>query len=72
MRYRDGQLPDPDAPFGASTQDMLTLSVLIAIVIGVCLFLAGRHGNVMWLKVWSVGLLLCSGLYFGAEAIGLV
>lgn len=72
MRYPEGQQPDPNAPFGAATHDMLTLSVLIAIVIGVCLYLAGRHGNVLWLKVWSVGLLVCSGLYFGAETIGLL
>ena len=71
MRYPDGQPPDLDAPFGASTHDMLTLSVVIAIVIGTCLYLVGRHGDVLWLKVWSVGLLACSGLYLGADAFGL-
>ena len=70
MRYPEGQPPDLDAPYGSTMHDMLTLSMLISIVIGVCLYLAGRHGNMMWMKAWSVGLLVCSVVYLGADALG--
>jgi len=72
VRYPDGQLPDPDAPYGATMHDMITLSMVFGIVIGVCLYLAGRHGDVMWMKVWSVALLGLSVAYLGADAVGLV
>lgn len=70
MRYREGQGPDPDAPYGALMHDMLTLSMLIGVVVGVCLLVLGRRGRSLWLTVWSAGLVLCSVLYLGADAIG--
>lgn len=72
MRYPDGEMPDPDAPYGTTMHDMLTLSMVIGIVVGICLYLAARHGNVMWMKVWSLALLGLSVLYLGADASGLI
>ena len=48
---------------------MLTLSIVMAIVIGVALFFLGRHGNIMWLKVWSVLLVILAIAYLIADAI---
>lgn len=70
MRYPEGSPPDQDIPYGESMHSMLTLSMVMAIVIGVCLFLAGRHGNILWLKTWSVGLIACSVLYLLGDWLG--
>ncbi len=72
MRYLEGQAPNPDIPYGASMHDMITLSMVISLIIGVCLFLAGRHGSILWMKVWSVGLILLSSAYLIAQASGLL
>jgi len=44
----------------------------MGIVIAVCLYLAGRHGRVLWMKVWSLCLLFLSIAYLGADATGLI
>jgi len=72
MRYPDGEPPDPDVPYGTTMHDMITLSMVFGIVIGVCLYLVGRHGDVLWMKVWSVCLLALSVGYLGADAVGLI
>ena len=72
MRYPDTGLPDPGSPYGESMHNMLTLSMWMSIVIGILLFIAGRHGNVMWLKVWSIGLIFCSVTYLAGDALGLL
>ena len=63
MRYREGQPPDPDVPYTRNMHDMLLLSVLLAIVIGVILLVAGIKGKKLWLACWSAGLLICSFIY---------
>lgn len=63
MRYLENAPPDPSIPYGESMHDMLTLSMWMSIIIGVVLFIAGRHGNIMWLKAWSAGLVTCSVAY---------
>lgn len=72
MRYPDGAPPDPNVPYGSTMHDMLALSMWIGIIVALCLFVAGRHGNVMWLKAWSVLLLVLSLGYLGADAVGLI
>lgn len=71
MRYPDGVTPDPNAPYGESMHDMLTLSMLLSIVIGVVLFIAARRGNILWMKVWSLGLIGLSVAYLAADWAGL-
>jgi|GEM_PF-733763 len=63
MRYLDGESPNPDLPYSASMHDMITLSMVIALVIGICLFFAGRHGKILWMKVWSIFLVILSIAY---------
>ena len=47
---------------------MLNFTVALALLIGVVLWQLGRRGNVMWLKVWSIGLVLASVAYLLAAA----
>lgn len=72
MRYPIGSPPDPGLPYGESMHDMLTLSMVLSIIIGICLFLAGRHGNILWMKAWSIGLIVCSILYLVGESVGIL
>ncbi len=71
MRYPENAPPNPDIPYGESMHDMLTLSMWMSIIIGIVLFAAGRHGNILWMKVWSIGLIACSVVYLGAEILGI-
>ncbi len=72
MRYLEGQPPNADMPYGESMHDMLTLSMVLSIIIGICLFAAGRHGKIMWMKVWSLGLITCSLLYLLGDQFGVM
>ena len=57
MRYREGQEVDPDNPYPESTQMMLEMSYLMSIPIGLALLWLGIRGRVLYLKVWSIGLM---------------
>ena len=58
MRYREGQQVDPNNPYPESTQMMLQMSYFMSIPIGLILLWLGIRGRVLWLKVWSVGLIV--------------
>ena len=49
---------------------MLNFTVALALVIGIALWWLGRAGKVLWLQVWSVGLVVFSIAYLGAAALG--
>ena len=51
---------------------MLTLSMVLAIVIGTVLYAAGRHGKILWLKVWSIGLVISSLGYLIGDLAGFI
>lgn len=72
MRYRDGELPDPLFPHSESMHHMLTLSMGMSIIIGIVLFILGRRGNILWLKVWSIILIILSVGYLIGDAINLI
>ena len=72
MRYPEGAKPDPNTPYGNSMHDMLSLSMILAIVIGIVLFFAARRGNILWMKVWSLSLILLSVAYLIADWTNLV
>jgi hypothetical protein len=72
MRYRVDTIPNPDLPYGESMHDMLTLSMVLSIVIGLCLYAAGRHGRILWMKVWSVCLIVFSVLYLAGDRMGIL
>ena len=51
---------------------MLNFTVALALAIGVILWWLGRTGRVLWLQVWSVGLVVFSVAYLGAAVLGMV
>lgn len=70
MRYREGEMPDSTAPFGETMHDMLSLTMVLAVAAGIALLLLGLRGRILWLKVWSLGLIGCSLLYLILDALG--
>lgn len=72
MRYLDGQEPNPLYPHSESMHHMLTLSMGMSIIIGIVLFILGRRGNILWLKVWSVILILLSVGYLIGDALNII
>jgi len=51
---------------------MLNFTVALALVIGLGLWWLARRGKVLWLQVWSIGLVVFSAAYLGAAAMGLI
>ena len=49
---------------------MLNFTVALALIIGLALLWLGRRGRVLWLQVWSAGLVLLSIAYLVAAAFG--
>ena len=58
MRYRIGEEVDPDNPFPENTQMVMDMAYALSIPLGLLLLWLGIRGRVLWLKVWSVGLML--------------
>ncbi len=58
MRYREGQEVDPNQPYPESTLMMLDVAYGMSMPVGLILLWMAIKGRVMWLKVWSVGLML--------------
>lgn len=71
MRYKEGEAPDPQFPHTMGMHASLSVSVILAFVIGAILLYLGIRGNVMWLKYWSAALMLASVCYLVADAVGL-
>jgi len=51
---------------------MLNFTVALALVIGLALLWLGRRGRVLWLQVWSIGLVVFSIAYLGAAALDMI
>lgn len=49
---------------------MLNFTVVLALFIGIVLWWLGRVGKVIWLQVWSIGLVVFSIAYLVAAALG--
>ena len=58
MRYREGQQVDPDNAYTENTHMMLEMAYWMSIPVGLVLLWMAIKGRIMWLKVWSVGLML--------------
>lgn len=58
MRYRVGEEVDPDNPYTENMHMMLDMAYLMSIPVGLALLWIGIKGRVLWLRVWSVGLML--------------
>ena len=48
---------------------MLNFTDFLGLIIGVILWFLGRHGRVLWLQVWSAGLVLSSVAYLLAAVL---
>lgn len=72
MRYREDQGPNPEFPYAESMHNMLTLSMILGIIFGIGLLWLSIRGRVLWLKVWSIGLIVLSAAYLLADALGWV
>ena len=72
MRYREDQTPEIIYSQSEGLHFMLTFSVSLGLLIGVALLWLGRHGRVLWLQAWSVGLIAVSTTYLVADMLGYV
>jgi hypothetical protein len=77
MRYSEEQTDDPMQGMQIYSQSdglhfMLNFTVTLALMIGLLLFWLARRGRVMWLSVWSAGLVLFSVAYLVAAMLGLI
>ena len=73
MRYEsdDSVLTQPVYAQTEGLHFMLNFTVTLALVIGGVLLWLGVKGRVLWLEVWSLGLILASVAYLGAAVLGL-
>lgn len=77
MRYSEEQAADPLQGMQIYSQSeglhfMLNFTVFLALVIGLVLFWLGRRGRVLWLMVWSAGLVIFSIAYLVAAVFGMI
>jgi len=70
MRYREGSAPDPGNPYTETMHASLMISVSLALMIGMVLLVIGWKGKKLWLICWSIGLVVCSLLYFVLRMLG--
>lgn len=49
---------------------MLNFTVALALLIGIALWWLSRKGRVLWLQVWSIGLVVFSIAYLVAAVLG--
>lgn len=72
MRYREDGTVNPDYPYSESMHHMLSFSMVLGVAVGLVLLWLGMHGKIMWLKVWSIGLIACSAGYLAADMTGVL
>lgn len=64
MRYKEGDvIPNEQLAMHAS-DDMLVLTAIIGVFVGIILTFLGRKGQQMWMWVWGIGLVIISA-YMG-------
>lgn len=72
MRYQENATLEPIYSQSSGLHFMLNFTVTLALVIGVVLLWLGLKGRVLWLTVWSAGLIIASVLYLGAATMGYI
>jgi hypothetical protein len=75
MRYEEGSVPLDQMQVYSQSEGlhfMLNFTVALALLIGIALWWLGRRGRVLWLQVWSIGLVIFSVAYLGAAIAGLI
>lgn len=69
MRYKEGDVLIPKEQMAIhASDDMLMLTAVLGVLIGLALTFLGRKGKQMWMWVWGIGLMLCSA-YLGASML---
>ncbi|MCH2190735.1 MAG: hypothetical protein MK188_07420 [Gammaproteobacteria bacterium] len=63
MRYREGEIPKEQLAVHAS-DNMLILTAVIGVLVGIALTVIGKKGKQMWMWVWGIGLVIFSA-YLG-------
>ena len=66
MRYKEGQEIPKEQLASHSSDNMLVLTSIMGVVIGIILVYLGRRGKQMYLWVWGAGLVLIS-IYMGVS-----
>lgn len=75
MRYEEGSVPLDQMQVYSQSEGlhfMLNFTVALALLIGIALWWLGRRGRVLWLQVWSIGLVVFSIAYLGAAIAGFI
>lgn len=77
MRYSEDQTADALQGMQIYSQSeglhfMLNFTVSLALLIGIILFFLGRRGRILWLTVWSAGLVIFSVAYLAAAVFDLI
>lgn len=61
MRYREGQ----ELPLTQyASDDVLLLTAVLGVIIGIALTALGKFGKQMWMFIWGIGLVVAS-IYLG-------
>lgn len=58
MRWREGQEVDPQYPYTEGTHMVMNFAYGMSVPIGLLLLWLAFRGRIMWLKFWSVGLIV--------------
>lgn len=64
MRYRDGQLPEQIGAQVPLTDDFVSLTVCLTLIIGVIFVVGGLYGRQRWLQIWGGLTLVACGVYY--------
>ena len=70
MRYRIGEELQQAGP--PTSGETFVFAVVLGLLIGVALFGLGLRGRIMWLTVWSGGLVLASVVYLVSFSLGYI
>ncbi|MGD1984592.1 MAG: hypothetical protein PVF93_11860 [Chromatiaceae bacterium] len=75
MRYEATEVPLDQMTVYAESAGlhfMLNFTVALALIIGIGLWWLSRHGRILWLQVWSIGLVGFSIAYLAAAVAGVI
>jgi len=64
VRYRDSQLPEQIGAQVPLTDDFVSLTVSLTLIIGVIFVAGGVYGRQRWLQIWGGLTLVACGVYY--------
>ena len=69
MRYAENSTPEILYSQSEGLHFMLAFTVSLGLLVGCVLLWLGMHGRIMWLRAWSVGLIVISAGYLVADVL---